>query len=370
MPNVNIDNVGAGNLRDSIASKNGGSRFDLGMLKPFIYTDKNGHTGVYATVYAGGDPKLPASYKTIPINTNATLRRDEWKALDDAVMGVARSRLGAVQDVIGAGLTYNLANPLGTTVLEWHDRSDPMEAEVTMDGLARGKGDRPKFQYNYLPIPIIHVDYEINARELAASRNMGNGIDVTDAESAARRIVEKLEDMLLGTITAYAYGETDSRSRNSIYGYLTHPDRNTVTLSVPWDDSSITGAGIIQDVLDMKQAAINDYRYGPYMVYIPTPYETVLDNDYDATTPGTTIRERILKIANMSGIKVLDRLTADNVLLVSMSSDTIRMVQGMGLTNIQWGEEGNWVTKYKVVTIQVPQIRSDQNGSCGVVHMS
>jgi hypothetical protein len=26
------------------------------------------------------------------------------------------------------------------------------------------------------------------------------------------------------------------------------------------------------------------------------------------------------------------------------------------------------LTKYKVLTIQVPQIRSDQNGKCGIVH--
>ena len=120
----------------------------------------------------------------------------------------------------------------------------------------------------------------------------------------------------------------------------------------------------------MKQASINNYHYGPWTLYIPTNYETVLDADYDATTPGTTIRERILKIAGVNEIKVSDTLADDNVLLIQMTRDVIRLVRGMGLQNVQWSEEGGMVTKFKVMTIQVPQIRSDAYGKTGIVHLA
>ena len=120
----------------------------------------------------------------------------------------------------------------------------------------------------------------------------------------------------------------------------------------------------------MKQASINAYHYGPWKLYIPVGYETVLDTDYDTTTPGTTIRERIMKIAGITGITVIDTLTAHNVLLVQMTPDVVRLVRGMGLQNVEWKSEGNFITNYKVMTIQVPQIRSDQEGNSGVVHMS
>jgi hypothetical protein len=282
---------------------------------------------------------------------------------------VSRQRLGGIDDLVSKGLTYNLGNAMGTTVLEWHDVSDAMEAVVTMDGVTRGNNDRPVFQHNYLPIPIIHVDYEINARGLAASRNLGNPLDTTTAERAARQILEKLEAMLF-TDTTYSYGATDSRSRNSIYSYINHPDRNLVNLSIPWDASAITAAGILQDVKEMKQASINAYHYGPWQLYIPTAYETVLDGDYDANTPGTTIRERIMKIAGIKGIKVSDTLPDDNVLLVQMTSDVVRLVQGMAMQNVEWNTEGGMISKFKVMTIQVPQIRSDQNGKTGIVHLS
>ena len=63
-------------------------------------------------------------------------------------------------------------------------------------------------------------------------------------------------------------------------------------------------------------------------------------------------------------------LPANNVLLVQMSSDVVRLVRGMGIQNVQWSVEGNMINKFKVMTIQVPQIRSDQNGKSGIVHLS
>jgi len=43
------------------------------------------------------------------------------------------------------------------------------------------------------------------------------------------------------------------------------------------------------------------------------------------------------------------------------------LIRGLPVQNIEWQAEGKFVTKYKVLTIQVPQIRSDQDGNCGIV---
>ena len=77
-----------------------------------------------------------------------------------------------------------------------------------------------------------------------------------------------------------------------------------------------------------------------------------------------------MKVAGVEKIVVVDTLAADNVLFVQMTSDVVRLVRGLGMQNIEWQTEGRWVTKYKVVTLQVPQIRSDQNGRTGIIHMA
>lgn len=360
-----FDGKGQGPVAQEVL--NAGGRLNVGSMKPFI--GKDGRS--YISVFKGGDPKEMSNY-SVHLSTNAaTLRRDEWKTLDEAILGISEYRLGGVQDLVDMNLVYNLGNGMGTTVFEWHDVSDALEAVATMDGVNRGNNDRPVYQTNYLPLPIIHADYEINTRVLASSRSLGNPIDTTMAERAARKVNELLENMLF-TNTTYAWGTADDRSRNSIYSYINHPDRNLVTLSTygNWDASATTGADIVNSVLAMKQASINDYHYGPWKLYIPTAYETVLDSDYDTTTPGTTIRERIMKIGGITGLKVIDTLPANNVLLVQMTSDVVRLVRGMGLQNVEWSTEGKFLNNYKVMTIQVPQIRSDQNSRSGIVHMS
>lgn len=364
---ANVDLIGNdGTAKGDLASYMAGQgRLDPGKMRPYIGSDGR----AYVTVYSGGDPKKPTSYKAIPLQmngmqTNGTLRRDEWKQLDEAVLAISESRLNGVQDLIDNGLTYNLGNAMGTTVLEWHDVSDALEADLTMDGVTRARGDRPAYTTNYLPIPIIHADYEINARVLAASRNMGNPLDTTLAERAARKVNEKLENMLF-TDTDYEFGG------GKISSYVNYANRNQVSLGANWDASGKTPEDILQDVLDMKKASINAYHYGPWMLYIPTDYETVLDEDYDTSGTSTqTIRQRIEAISGIKGIKVVDALPDDNVLLVQMTSDVVRLVRGMGIQNVQWTVEGNFITKYKVMTIQVPQIRADQDGNCGIVHLA
>jgi len=354
-------NVNGGTGSGSVAQRllNNGS-MDAGMLRPMRAADGKS----YISVYSGqGDPVDPKNSKVIQVNA-ATLLKDEWKLLDTAVMGIAEQRLQGVQDLIAAGLTYNIPNALGTTVLESQEISDALEAELSMDGVHRAKGDRPQYSTSYLPLPIIHADYDLNARVLAASRSKGAPLDTTLAERAARKVTVQLENMLFKD-QQYSFGG------GKIYSYVNHPDRNQVALAVAWDDAAKTPEAIVGDVLAWKQKAIANFRYGPFQIYIPTSWETVLDEDYNVSgNSNMTIRERIMKISNIRGITVVDSLQANNALFVEFRSDVVRLVQGMPMQNVEWSSEGGMTTHYKVMSIQVPQIRSDYNGNCGVFHVA
>jgi hypothetical protein len=371
MPRVNVDLIGAdgrvtGDLAGYMASK---KKMDANRMRPFLGQDG----GSYVSVYVGGDPTLKSNWIVKPsLNLNATLQRDEWKALDDAVVRAKEYRLGGFDEIISKGLTYNLGNAMGTTVLEWHDVSGELTADMTMDAITRTQNNRPDWNFNYIPIPIIHVDYEINSRELAASRNMGNPLDTTMAERAARAVQEKLENLLFTNLT-YSYGEKDSRNNNTIYSFVNHPDRNQISLLNPWTDSATTGKDIVDEIISWKQASMDVRHFGPWMIFIPSGYETKLDQDYTGSTPDSnpnnTIRSRVMQISGILGVKVIDTLAADTILMVQMTSDVVRIIRGLPLQNVQWGEEGNFVTKFKVLTIQVPQIRSDPERRSGILHI-
>ena len=354
---VNVDLVNNGKAQGAFAGQLNRVS-DLGYLRPYIGKDGTPLVSVYS---GSGDRKDPKSYLTLNAATG-TLRREEWMALDEAILPIAENRLTGINDLRSRGLVFNLGNPMGTTVLESHTSGDAFEAEMSMDGVTRGKGDRQTFGSTYLPIPIIHVDYDLNLRELEASRRLGNALDTSNAELATRRVAEYLEGLLF-LDKKYSFGG------GTIFSYTNFTQRNMETIT-SWTGSTKTGKEIVQDCMGAKQMAIDKGFYGPYVIYVPSGYETRLDEDYSDAKGSNTVRERILKIANIVDIKVSDKLAADNVLLIQMTSDVVRLVDGMGIQNVEWKTEGNFVTNYKVMTIQVPQIRCDQDGKCGIVHLS
>jgi hypothetical protein len=331
-------------------------------MRPFLGDDGN----AYVVNFKGGDAKNPANYEARQImTTNAVLRYDEWRTLDDAVVMIAEERLIGYDDLRSRGLVRPLGNAMGTTILTWEQMSDSMEANVGIDPVAKGNNDQVDFKSMNTPIPVVFSDYSISNRILLESRNRGNGIDTLNAERAARKVAEKLEDMLFGATATMAYGG------GAIQSYVSHPDVNDVTLSVNWDDAAKTPAQIKDDVLAMKQAIIDAGYYGPFMIYIPTAYETVLDEDYSTSQSNTkTIRQRILDISNIIDIKVVDKLPADNVVMVSMQRDVVDIIDGLPMQNVQWDSEGGMIHNYKVMTIQVPRVKSDYDGNSGIALLS
>lgn len=304
---------------------------------------------------------LNSGMNTNALRTNATLRKDEWKAMDEKVVEISRQRMIGVGDLISRGLTYDL-DGMGTTVLETENSSDMEGAEIDMDGTTVSKSDRMNFDIGYLPLPIIHKGFDLNARVLASSRTRGMALDTMQTGIAAMKVAEKVEEILFVGTSLYTFGG------GTIYGYTDFPPRNSGSLHAHWDASGDAGSGILTDVLAMKQRSIADRHYGPWVLYIPTAYETVLDDDYNPNYSSVTIRKRILDIGGIEDVKVADKLAADNVLLVEMQERTVRMVNGMQPTTLQWDSLGGMKLHFKIMAIQVPQLRADQDGRCGIQH--
>lgn len=336
----------------------GGPSFNIHDKRPFWH---NGRPWVNKPVFDPKEKKVKMSVAP-SMKTNATLMRDEWVEIDRVVRKVARERLRGIQDLESRGLVYNMTNPMGKTILEYQDMDDPGEAEIDMDGRTRTAGQRPKFETKYLPLPIIHSDFNLSERNLQSSRTAGDPLDTIQIETATRRCLEKAEDLLF-TDTSFTYGN------GTIYSYLSFTGSSAVTLSQNWDASGKTGAEILVDVQNMIQACTNANHYGPFILYIPTAYQKVMGDDYTSGYP-KTVRDRLLELDELSDIKVADRLAANTAVLVQMDTQTVRLVNGFAPTVVQWSSGDGLTHHFKVMMIQVPQLRQDQSGQSGVVVLS
>lgn len=293
------------------------------------------------------------------LRTNALLRDDEWKRIDDAVLAVARGRLAGIRDLRDAGLTRDLGG-LGVLIAEYEKVSDMEPAEQSLAGVTEGEEDIPEFTLAGVPVPITHKDFRVNVRHLQASRTRGSSIDVTAAELAARLVAEKLEDTLFN-------GSNVRVGSSIIYGYTDFPDRTTG--SVTADFASATGLQIVGDVIDMIADAEADNYNGPYGLYVTTAAMANLRDDYK-TESDKTILQRVLELEPIQFVRSTSKLTGTNVILVQLTSDVIDLPVGQDVTTVEWDTKGGLSMHFKVMSAMVPRIKSDANSQSGVVHYS
>ena len=305
-----------------------------------------------------GEDLSPAALRTLD-----TLPRDAWIQLDNDIMTTAATRIQAVADLFSAGLTIPLANALGKTVFGYEKLSDLDPATVSMDGMAISENDRAEFTFSAVPIPITHKDFFLNIRTLAATRLRGEPLDTTQARISARKVAEKVEEMLL------IGGKTFAGL--PIYGYTTHPNRNTVGFGTNgnWSQSAKTGENILEDVLDMIALAEGDKYYGPYWLYASRDSSSKLETDFKANS-SLSIIQRLQQVSGISRVAYLDLLPANTTILVQPTADVVQLINGEEPQTVQWDVNGGFGVNFKVFAIQVPLIRADADGGSGIVHMS
>ena len=188
-------------------------------------------------------------------------------------------------------------------------------------------------------------------------------------EASGRRVAETIEKTTIGIQTGVTYGTAADYGRApTVFGYTNFPDRSTKT-----DMTAPTGANgptILTDWLALRDGLYDDNFYGPYMAYTSADYDEFLDNLFSTTEPSAgTLRSRLLEIDGIQGIRRLDYLTDTfTVILVQMTSDVARAIDGMPITTVQWESQGGMRLNFKVMAIQVPQLRADYSSQSGIAH--
>ena len=375
-------------------------RGDIGLLRPFY--DENNQACCVVTNARGEKEivevrELIANGVNSPVFNATSLRKEEWIMLDEVVLRAARYRLRAWTDLAGAN-SFGGFNGMATTILEHETITDPGEAVVDMDGLAPSRSDQPTFTLQGLPLPITHMDFTISARKLAASRAKGMPLNTTMGEFAGRRVAEAIEKTTIGTNTGITYGGTNtagSYGRTSqVYGYTNFTPRVTyASMHNPSNFGGYTASNTLADVLALVDLSRLNKFYGPWMLYHSNDWDKYLDTDYilsGGNVATQTLRNRLRAIDGIQDVRRLDMMfgTAptqnsggglnygdkyDNLnpftmLLVQMTPDVCRAVNGMDITTVQWESKGGMQLNFKVMAIQVPRLRADAYNRCGIIH--
>ncbi len=325
-------------------------------MRPFVGSDGRSYVSIFNGMNGKGEPQ----YKTILVNAQALLRKEEWIHFDTAVIKAAMPRLKAWADLEMAN-SYTIPNGWGKTVLESQNMSDISDAAISMDGVVQSDNDRPVYDITGLPLPIIHKDFRMSARQIATSRNSNTPLDTTNASLAGTKISETVEKLTIGTLTGTYFGGYQ------VYGYTNWPSRLTADITAP-TTGGWTPDVLLAEVLAMRDQSIAAHYYGPWKLYFGLGWTAYLDADYSALKGDITLRDRILKLDGITGLATLDFLTGFQVLLVQMTPEVARAVIAMRPQTLQWEEKGGMEIHMKVMCVMVPQLRKDFYGNTGIVH--
>jgi uncharacterized linocin/CFP29 family protein len=294
------------------------------------------------------------------LQANAFLSREEWEVLDTAIYEMAKQRLNAWQDLVGAGLTRT--SSLAAMYTKWRVASERIAADVTMDFRTRLTHDRTdKYTYG-VPLPIISAFYSLGRRELMATRAAGQDVETFEAQEAAAAVVEQAENILINGNTAIVV------QGNSIPGYRTLAARDTGTAAAYGGGDFGTISNVTATFIGMLSALAAKRYYGPFNCYIHnTQYHEMLEFYTDGS--GQTALERTLQLPQIQSIKPNDLMTtAGDLLMVQMSRNVVDVEIALTLENRQWEAPDGSALFFVVMMAAVPRLKTDYEGNAGIAH--
>ncbi len=295
---------------------------------------------------------------------NSALRKEEWEELDRAVMAEAVKPLTVTATLMRLGLTRRLGS-IGTLSAQYTRAGEMTAANRSLTGTTLGDKDLPDTGIAGVPVPVIFKEFEIPFRVLAASRRMGDGLDLSAATAAARVVGESIEDLVInGDTTINLNGFT-------IAGLTTHASRNTDTATNYGGGDWGTITNVQATISGMIAAAEGDNYFGPYGLFVSTVQYGQAARSFFTDGSGDTPLSRALRIPNLQFIEAAHNLADGVAVLVNLSKDVIELAyvdEYWPLTNREWSNGDSTVTHYKVMSVVTPIVKATYGGRSGIVH--
>lgn len=299
----------------------------------------------------------PVRDKNDNLRTFAILAADEWEEIDRMVVEAYHDKLNAVQDLIDRGLTHNLGN-IGVSLSSYVKASEANAAQMSMFASVDMQASQVLQTRASVPVPVFFSDFSLDIRTIQASRAFGGSIDLTSAREAARAVAEKVEQTLFD-------GNTTVMGGTPIYGYRTHPDRNTSSGS-SWG----TASNILPNISTMAAGIRGDNRMGPYVLYLHSDQyaETLVTTG--ANTDRTWRQIALEAIPELVDIKWVSKMTAGEAVMVSLEEGTVDYAIAEEFMPVEWEGMGGLSFNMRNMTVAVPRVKSDHSGRSGVYHMT
>lgn len=292
--------------------------------------------------------------------TNSLLRKDEWEQLDAMVQIAATGQLNAIARLDGDASLRKPLGSIGVVVAQYNQGSEMTRPAVNLTGRGAPSLDRQNYNLTGVPIPVIHKEFQIGTRELAASRAYGSGIDATNAFEASRVVAQEMERI-------YFVGNTNiSLNQDVLYGVTNEPNIN--------GGAAVGDFGVLANQVptfrNMIQAANADNYFGPFEFWVARTQYNEMSLAFYTDGSGESGLQRILRMEGVDAVHPSDWMTAGTLVMVQMTPNVIDFcVYQMG-TVVEWTTPDGMAQNFKIMSIGAPRVKSDYNNASGIVYFT
>ena len=313
---------------------------------------------------AATDEYFRVSMNLSEYRTFEAIPEQAWRYIDNVVIRAVEENLIGIADLRSTPGIPLIFDGMASSVYTRRTVSRSGSAVMAPTPDVRASRSTQDFKNISAPVVVTYADYKLNDKVVRQALSAGLPLDTIAAEEAAISVTKLLEDTL--------FNHDQTWNGVKLQGYTKHQYRNQHTISTSW--STVAPDKIFADVNDMVAILENLNFNGPYMLYINKAYKSRLNEDYLTETSSYptvgTIRDRLMRIEGMVGIKSSSSLATDNVVLVNLDNTTITLIEGMPIVNVAWDPPGtrSWDKTFKVMTMTIPFILSDYYNVTGIVH--
>lgn len=337
---------------------NGNIMLYAGDGQPLVTPSLSGMARLHAA--CGGDSRKAVAR----FRANRPLPEDAQKMLDNSLIRVGRQRLVIVDDLINAGLTFDLPNWLAVPTIQNDAINETGNARRTMVPKARGERFVLDMTPATIPVYCTWADFSFDLRTILAAERAGYSINTAHAEMATRNVNILVEDQALHGAGLQVTGGYTAP------GFFTAGFAvNTVayTGNEAWDVAGHTGEEIHQDVMEMIEALQADKFYGPYRLYVPLSYWNKLQFDYKSGTSGTIMERLTAGMGDLLTIRSSEQLATNRTLMVQMTSDVVDVIVGQQPTLLSWEDGPGFERFFIVLACLIVRIKQNYLGNQGFV---
>jgi hypothetical protein len=325
------------------------------------------------------DGAFMAGYLDIRPNDDQSVRGnaqlfnyDEYVDRSDEIIEEVNLEVGVLDDAMGID---EVGSSLATTIYTEQAESEVGEAEISMDGQAKGNSMDTANVPVGVAQPIVHVDYEIDARDQQQSANMGQDKEARLARQAGRVLREKEDDLCLNGWGLSVEGPNGGTF--SVDGFLNTDARITGSATATWDGSTSSGREAVQDTIeqmveDLENVGANNDKNlmprsrGVYLYYNQV-HNSVLDKNDPRGDGNMSIRQRLQQDHPYITLRETPFIPDDEIAMVVRDPRVMSIVNAQGPTNMSW-EPSPMATRYKALSSRVPFFRSTYDDILGVVN--